>query len=425
MFFFYHLFLALYKLGALLISPWNPKASAWLLGRKNFFKSATLTVNQLRQQYPEKKQVVWMHCASMGEYEQGRPVLETIKRKYTNTLIVVSFFSPSGYENRGDISLTCHYCFYLPLDSPKAARKWMELLQPNLVLWVKYEYWYYYLTAIKERNIPLLLISGVFRHGQVFFRWYGGFYRTMVNCFTHLFVQNEQSQKLLGSIGITETITLSGDTRFDRVVAIAAKARSLTLIEEQFVDKARVLVAGSTWEEDEEEMNHYANAHPEIKFIIAPHDIQESRLKEVEKLFHKCIRYSQFLKNPSNHSANVLIIDNIGMLSALYQYATITYVGGGFGSDGLHNVLEAAVYSKPVLFGSNYEKYSEAIDLVECGGAFSIESAVELEKIAEELFNNPTFYSTAAKKAGSYVAGKTGATEKIISFIQEKRLLTN
>lgn len=374
--------------------------------------------------------VIWFHCASLGEFEQARPLLEKIREVYPGHRIVLSFFSPSGYEVRKDYK-GADFVTYLPLDGAASAKRFLALLKPVLVIWVKYEYWHFFLQAIKQQQIPLLLVSGVFREGQPFFASWGHFHRGMLRCFSWLFVQNQESKKLLGGIGLYDNVSVSGDTRFDRVIEIAEQQDDMPVIE-SFIGKSEVIVAGSTWEEDEEELDHFANTHPEIKFIIAPHEIDEENLKDIEKLFHHCIRYSVLLSQGvpatagnSALSPNVLIIDNIGLLSRLYKYASITYIGGGFGNDGVHNVLEAAVYSKPVVFGPVYEKYAEAVDLVDAGGAFSIDNALELEKQLKELLADKQLLQNAGRAAGDYVYANKGATQKILAYIQENRLLTS
>jgi 3-deoxy-D-manno-octulosonic-acid transferase len=341
--------------------------------------------------------------------------------------IVLSFFSPSGYEARKNYTGADHV-FYLPLDSRSNARRFIDLVRPELVLWVKYDYWYYFLVELKKRNIPTLLVSGVFRRDQPFFRWYGRLHRYMLECFSQLFVQTEDSRKLLATLGLTGNVRVSGDTRFDRVIAIAESPETLPLVG-AFCGEQAVIVAGSTWEEDEEELDHYANTHPDIRMIIAPHEIGEERLREVERLFRYSIRYSKWAAeariNPGGREPNVLIIDNIGMLSRLYQYATITYVGGGFGDDGVHNVLEAAVYGKPVVFGPVIEKYIEAVELVDSGGGIVIDSALEAESVFNRLLNNPEEYRQISEASRGYVYAKRGATQIIIGYIQENRLLTS
>lgn len=440
---FYHVFLWLYKLGIRLITPWNRKARRWLEGRKDIFEHIRAEMetggatkdgdrwqsdcHAAKNGDPEKGRTIWMHCSSLGEFEQGRPLLESLRRSAPGCRIVLSFFSPSGYEARKNYTGADHV-FYLPLDSRGNARRFIDLVKPDLVLWVKYDYWYYYLVELKKRNIPTLLVSGVFRRDQPFFKWYGRLHRYMLECFTHLFVQTDNSKKLLAPLGLTENVSVSGDTRFDRVIGIAADAERLPLVE-AFCGNQAVIVAGSTWEEDEEELDHYANTHPEIRMIIAPHEIGKERLLEVEALFRYAIRYSDWASqarpSPGGREPNVLIIDNIGMLSRLYQYATIAYVGGGFGDDGVHNVLEAAVYGKPVVFGPVIEKYIEAVELTDTGGGIVIDSALEAESVFNRLLNNPEEYRQACEASRSYVYAKQGATVKIAGYIQENRLLTS
>ncbi len=420
----YRFFLLLYGLGARLIAPWNGKARRWLQGRKGIFE-------RMEQALADSDApLIWFHCASLGEFEQARPLMEKAKQCWPGYRVLLTFFSPSGYEVKKGYE-GADAVFYLPMDSPANARRLLALAKPQLVCWVKYEYWYYYLHEIKRNNIPLLLVSGIFRPDQPFFKWWGAFHRSMLACFTCFFVQTDDSKKLLGSIGISEQVQVSGDTRFDRVQAIAEQFQPLPLAE-AFLDNAPAIVAGSTWADDEEELDHFANTNPGIKFILAPHEIDEEHLEDIEKLFHHTIRYSQLAtwddlsaikSNLSTSSPNVLIIDNIGLLSRLYHYATITYIGGGFGEDGVHNVLEAAVYSKPVVMGPEYEKYIEAVDLVDCGGAFPVENALELEKMLRMLLEDKTAYARACEASGHYVATHTGATEKIMGAIKEKGFL--
>jgi 3-deoxy-D-manno-octulosonic-acid transferase len=498
---FYHVFLWFYKIGIRLISPWNRKAKLWLEGRKGLFERMRVEMAArggaghgaggaaaggaalapgaggaaTGRPGPGPGPVIWMHCSSLGEFEQGRPVLEGLRAASPGCRIVLSFFSPSGYETKKDYKGADHV-FYLPLDSPRNARQFVDLIKPDLVLWVKYDYWYYFLAELKKRKIPVLLISGVFRADQPFFRWYGRLHRYMLECFTHLFVQTEVSQVLLKKLRLVEQVSVSGDTRFDRVIEIAEGGTALPVIE-AFCGSQPVVVAGSTWEEDEEELDHYANTHPEIRFIVAPHEIGEDRLREVEGLFRHAVRYSvlagtaaapvggtgvngktgaggtgkagnggtEITGNSGSGAAargrsgmgvrngggtpagwpepNVLIIDNIGMLSSLYRYATITYVGGGFGDDGVHNVLEAAVYGKPVVFGPVIEKYIEAVELTESGGGLIIDSALEAEKVFNRLLQDPQECRETGEASRNYVHSKKGATDRIIRYITTKKLL--
>jgi 3-deoxy-D-manno-octulosonic-acid transferase len=416
--FLYHIFLFLYSMGVRVSSLWKPKAEKWLNGRKDIFA----TINT-KLKTPNSK-LIWMHCASLGEFEQGRPLLESLRLQHRPYQVVLTFFSPSGYEVMKDYKGADHV-FYLPMDSPANARRFLDIVNPSLVLWVKYEYWFYYLHEIKQRNIPAILVSGILRKNQPFFKWYGSIWKKMLESFTHFFVQNEGSKQLLSTLGFTENVTISGDTRFDRVIEIANTFQPVPLISE-FCGSSTVIVAGSTWEEDEIELLHFVKQHPQIKFIIAPHEIDEENLHDVKDEFPNSIFYSDWIRNNGQRStANVLIIDNIGMLSRLYKYATVAYVGGGFGEDGVHNVLEAAVYGKPVVFGPVYEKFDEAIGLVNEGGGISINGPIKLEAILKRILNDETEKKTKGEAARNYVLANAGASQKIIQFIQEKRLLTN
>ncbi len=420
--FLYNIFLLLYSIGIRIASTWNPKAKKWLEGRKNIF--ATINT-KLQTQNPK---LIWIHCASLGEFEQGRPLLEELRIKNPEFRIVLTFFSPSGYEVMKDYKAADHI-FYLPMDSPANAKKFLDAVNPSLVLWVKYEYWFYYLQELKQRNIPVILVSGIFRGNQPFFKWYGAIWKKMLESFTHFFVQNEESKELLATINFTENISINGDTRFDRVLEIANTFEAMPFIDE-FCGSSTVLVAGSTWEEDEIELLHFVKQHPQLKFIIAPHEIDEENLKDVKAAFKNSIFYSDWIAgnlqtNQQRPTANVLIIDNIGMLSRLYKYATIAYVGGGFGDDGVHNVLEAAVYGKPVVFGPVYEKFDEATGLINDEGGISINGPLSLEHVLNKLLSDETERIRRGKAANDYVLANAGASKKIIQYVQEKRLLTN
>ena len=438
--FFYNLFLLLYAGGIRLAALWNPKARLWVNGRKNWqltvgswqsaagSKQSVVSVSEPLTHSSEltthNSQLIWMHCASLGEFEQGRPLLEAIRKQYPQHKILLSFFSPSGYEVRKNYT-GADSIVYLPMDGAKNARNFIDAINPSLVLWVKYEYWFYYLTELKKRAIPVLLISGIFRENQPFFKWYGGLWKKMLNNFEHLFVQTTDSTALLKTIGFTGNITVTGDTRFDRVCAIAEQWEKLAEPIEQFCEGHQVLVAGSTWEEDEEELIHYARTYPKIRFIFAPHEVSKTRIQELQKEFPEALLYSALINRQLAaviHS-NVLIIDNIGMLSRLYKYATIAYVGGGFNDSGIHNILEAAVYGKPIIFGPVYEKFAEAEDLVEAGAAFSIDNAIELEALLNRLFNDTATREKSSQAAGEYVYNRRGATFMIMNYMERKRLL--
>ena len=418
----YRLFTWLYPKIAWLISFSNPKALLWLKGRRGIFKKLAAAF------HTNKKPVVWMHCASLGEFEQGLPVLESVRKQFPDYCILLTFFSPSGYEIRKDYKGADHV-FYLPMDTPNHANRFLNIVQPSLILFVKYEFWYYYLQEAYQRNIPVLLVSGIFRKDQPFFQWYGGLHKKMLGYFSQLFVQTASAAGLLQTIGFDKQVIISGDTRFDRVKEIAGHFQPIPLFD-RFCEGSPVIVAGSTWTEDDEELDHFANTYPGIKCIIAPHDIDEDRIKECLSLYKNSMLYSDYEK--ANQSGitlpehiNVLIIDNMGMLSRLYQYASICYVGGGFGDDGIHNILEAAVYGKPVVFGPVYDKYFEAEELLDCGGAFSIEDSLELEELFKELLEDKEAYQNAASATHAYVMRKAGATQKVMDYIEANRLLTN
>jgi 3-deoxy-D-manno-octulosonic-acid transferase len=420
--FVYRLFILLYPKIVWLLSFTNPKAKLWLTGRRGIFKKLAAVFHK------NKRPVIWMHCASLGEFEQGRPVLESLRQQYPSHCILLTFFSPSGYEIRKNYEGADHV-FYLPMDSPSTASRFLNIVQPSLVLFVKYEFWYYYLHEAKQRNIPLLLVSGIFRKDQLFFKWYGNVHRKMLSFFTCLFVQNDTSAQLLKNIGHEKNVWISGDTRFDRVISIANNFQPIDVID-HFCKNKTTVVAGSTWTEDDEELDHFANTNLSVKFIIAPHEINSDRLGECMQLYKHAMLYSSYEKAIQQGRSvpvdiNVLVIDNMGMLSRLYHYATICYVGGGFGDDGIHNILEAAVYSKPVVFGPVYDKFFEAEGLLDCEGAFNIEDALELEQLLKDLLEKETLYNTTATAAGKYVRDHAGATESVMKYIQEKRLLIN
>ncbi len=389
----------------------------WLAGRQNYFQNLQNWKASLNQ----NDKIIWMHCASLGEFEQGRPIIEAIKKSHPAIKILLTFFSPSGYEVRKNYN-QADAVFYLPMDGKKNAKQFIDIVQPSFVLWVKYEYWYYYLTTLKTKNIPLFLVSAKFRASQLFFKWYGNLYVQILNSFTHIFLQNdENSLVLLKNINVLNA-TIVGDTRFDRVAQIINTKNILPEEIANFCANQKVIVAGSTWQEDEELLVHYANVHPSIKFIIAPHDVDVERIAEVKTVFKSAITLSELKQGKSANQ--VLIIDNIGMLSALYKIANITFVGGGFNSSGIHNVLEAAAYGKPVIFGPIYEKFAEAVDLVNLGGAFSIDTSIALEALLDRLFNDIALLNEASNVSEKYVKNMQGATQQIMKYFYENRLLT-
>jgi 3-deoxy-D-manno-octulosonic-acid transferase len=396
----------------------NSKAKMWIDGRKNQVILPDIANTEFKQN------VVWMHCASLGEFEQGRPLVEKIKQQYASTKIIITFFSPSGYEVQKNYALA-DKVYYLPIDTQKNAQQFIETIKPTLVLWVKYEYWYYYLQVLKQQKIPVILVSGIFRKGQPFFKWPATFWKNILNSFSHFFVQTEASKILLQTIIDEKNITVAGDTRFDRVKTIAENFEELNVVK-QFCKNKKVVVAGSTWEEDEEELTHYIKQHTEVNFIIAPHQVDKENIADVQKRFFDAVLFSTLTsQNCGLQTSNCLIIDTIGLLSKLYHYADVAYIGGGFGADGVHNILEAAVYGKPIIFGPEFEKFNEAIELVDIGGATSISNGLELEKILDQLLNDDIANTQQGNLCKKYVNEKAGATNLIMNYIQANRLLIN
>lgn len=386
----------------------NEKARLFIKGREHFFEkfSAALRNNH--------RPVIWMHCASLGEFEQGRPVLEALKNEYPNHKLLVTFFSPSGYEVRKNYPHADHI-FYLPWDTRKNAAMFVDIAKPVLALFVKYEFWHHYLDELGRKKIPLLCISGSFRKQQVFFQWFGGFFRKMLLRFTHFFVQNYPSAELLKSIGIHQ-VTRAGDTRFDRVWQLTQQHTTLPVIE-QFKSGDKVMVIGSCWPEDLEVLLPFINEqHERTKFIIAPHEITEQQLRSIERnLRGRSIRYSRTSEEKNLESFTVIIIDNIGMLAKLYRYGEYAWVGGGYGK-GLHNILEPACYGMPIFFGNkNYHRFPEAVDLINRGSAFAIADYHQLKKTFEAI-NEPGTYMLACEVSRLYVEENRGATEKIMAY---------
>jgi 3-deoxy-D-manno-octulosonic-acid transferase len=433
----YSLIIRVYILGIRIASLWNPKAKQWVSGRKNVFE-------QLEKEIRTGDKLVWFHCASAGEFEQGKPVIEELKRQYPSHKVLVSFFSPSGF-NAAQKYHHADIVTYLPSDTRKNAKRFVELVHPELVVFVKYEYWYHHLSAIAFKHIPLLMVSAIFREDQLFFKGYGRFYKRLLFLFRQIFVQDTTSLELLKANGIHHC-SLSGDTRFDRVAEIASRFSEVPFLKE-FIGESDTIVAGSSWEQDEEILAEYVQ-NRNVKVVIAPHEITEDHIKRLQKLFPDCIRYSQLQgmfsgSAPAGASiwnsiyeqqekdvrerlvdAKTMIIDSMGLLSKLYHYGTVAYVGGGF-KTGIHNTLEAVVYSRPVLFGPKYQKFKEARDLIENGAAFSVTSADELKERLDALLKDRSELLKAGDAAGQYVLENTGATTKILQYIQENRLLTN
>lgn len=428
-----------YTLGVRTASLFNVKAKQMTEGWKESFA-------KLPQSPADGEKRAWFHASSLGEFEQARPVLERFRKEHPEYKICVSFFSPSGYEIRKNYSEADYIC-YIPMDTPKNARRFVEQLRPSVAFFVKYDFWFNYLDQLALRNVPTFIFSAIFRPGQYFFKGYGKWFRQQLGrCFTHLFVQNEESLELLRSHGI-QRVSITGDTRFDRVHAIAQDARRFEAVE-QFLGKHpedKVLLAGSSWEPDEELIKQYFDHRGgNLTLVLAPHVISESHITSIISLFGKenCIRYSQIGKdchgsNPqdgSNHdshgetlqiptfnsqSRKVLIIDNIGMLSSLYSYADVAYIGGGFGR-GIHNILEAITFGKPVVFGPNYRKFQEARDIISLKGGFAHSRYEELEANLDSLFDLPETYQAASQTCMKYLSDNLGSSDNILNIVNSK-----
>jgi 3-deoxy-D-manno-octulosonic-acid transferase len=404
-----------YKTGISIAANWNSKAFKWKHGRINW--AAALASNW---KHKPGDAVVWIHCASLGEFEQGRPIMEAIKKQFPQIKLLLTFFSPSGYEIRKNYP-GADYVMYLPFDSAGNAKHFLEIVQPRLAIFVKYEFWHYYLQELKTRNTPAILVSGIFRKTQPFFKWYGAFNRNMLQCFTHLFVQDDNSKQLLAAIGVNQNITVAGDTRFDRVLAAARQWKPVENVE-LFTGNKKIMVAGSSWKEDEDMIAAwFSNNHHNWKLIIAPHETGDANIERLQKQFSSSVLFTE-LNIPGERlpAAGCLIINTIGHLSKLYKYATVCYVGGGFNKSGHHNILEAAVYGKAVITGPNYQKFKESVELKNEGASFAVNNANELKQIVSTININD-----AGRKAAAYVIEHAGAVNSIMQWIQEKRLFTN
>jgi len=401
----YNIAIQIYFYAIFIASFFNRKALLWINGRKN---------NVL---YAKQLKSVWFHFASLGEFEQGRPVLENLRKAHPDKKFVITFFSPSGYEIRKDTPLA-DAVYYLPLDTAENAKKFIDAIQPELAIFTKYEYWYHFFNELHKQKVPIYVISGIFRPGQMFFKWYGGLHRKILSFVTCFFVQDDASQKLLADIGITN-VKVSGDTRFDRVWANAQQPKDLPLIE-AFKGEQKLFIAGSTWPADEKLIKNLLNAYPNWRFIIAPHEIASYKIEDILDMLipDHVIKYTAFVEDPtlltSRHQ--LLVIDNIGLLSSLYQYGDVAYIGGGFGA-GIHNTLEAAAFDLPVIFGPNYKKFKEARDLITLGGGFSVKNEKELQNAVAFLLDNEDRYSLIKEKVKQYVQAQTGATETIVNSI--------
>lgn len=401
----YNICIAIYAALIRLVSPFNKKARLWCDGRKGM-------VERMRRVIGEESNIVWIHVASLGDFEQGRPLVDYVKERYPEYKILLTFFSPAGYEVRKNYP-NADYVFYLPNDTRREVRRFLDVVRPKVVIFVKYEFWLNMLAELRKRKIRTYIASAIFRRNSIFFNPFGGIWREALKTFDTLFVQDDRSKELLAEIGV-ENVVVAGDTRFDRVSAIAERVEKVDIIE-QFKGDKRLFVAGSTWGPDEEILLPLINENPNIKFVIAPHEMEESRIERIlREVKGGAVRYTQL----SNDFANkqVLVLDTVGLLSRVYGSAEWAYVGGGFGA-GIHNTLEAAVYGLPVAFGPKYRKFKEARDLIELGIGCSVTDECELKRWFDELKSDNDYLARISALAKVYVGQHRGATEKIVKEI--------
>lgn len=402
----YNIAISVYQFAVKVAALFSSKPAKMVKGHREVF-------DLLRSRIDRNARYIWVHAASLGEFEQGRPLIERIRRDYPQYKILQTFFSPSGYEVRKNYEGADVVC-YLPFDTPRNVEKFIELARPCMAFFIKYEFWQNYLNALSKKGIPVYSVSSIFRPGQIFFRWYGKDYRKVLKTFTHLFVQDEASKQLLSGVGVNQ-VTVVGDTRFDRVLDIFAAAKELPLVE-RFKGGALTFVAGSSWGPDEDIFIRYFNAHPEVKLVIAPHVVDEAHLQEIAtKLQRPCVRYTQATE-ADVAGAGCMLIDCYGLLSSIYRYGEISYVGGGFGV-GIHNVLEAAVYGIPVIFGPNNRKFREARHLLKQQGGFEINGYEDFERLMDRFLTDEAYLKASGKAAGDYVKHNAGALEKIMEGV--------
>ncbi|MFY9116865.1 MAG: glycosyltransferase N-terminal domain-containing protein [Bacteroidales bacterium] len=384
------------------------------MGKFRSFLTGRLKQKKRLQQFVAQQKSIWVHCASLGEFEQGRPLLEAFKNQYPGNPIVLTFFSPSGYEIQKNTSLA-DYVFYLPIDTPKNARRFLDAVQPKAAVFIKYEFWYFYLTTLKKRNIPTYLVSARFRPNQPFFKWYGTVFRTMLTCFTHIFVQDERSLHLVETLSAHPPVTVTGDTRFDRVTAAADKDRTPEDLRQLF--KKPLLIAGSTWPEDHRLLKRLAKDCPQLQIVIAPHEIHPHTKRKLTRFFYPGQEQTATTRDVS---APVLIIDRMGILSSAYRHATLCYVGGGFRKAGIHNILEAAVHGKTLLFGPHHHKAKEAQDLIHLEAALCVTGYNSLLTAVKQGLEQTEEREKAEKTAREYVLRNTGATRLILHTMADR-----
>lgn len=405
--FLYNISIVLYYIVVAFVSLWDKKAKQWIVGRNDIFKRMAEVIS------PEDK-VVWIHAASLGEFEQGRPVIEKIREQQPEYKILVTFYSPSGYEIRKNYA-GADYIFYLPIDTPGNAKKFLDVAHPEIAIIVKYEFWLNLLSELKHRGVRTYLISAIFRRNSIFFRSYGSIWRQALDSFEQMFVQNEESKELLHEIGF-DNVVVAGDTRFDRVAEIARNVKKVPIVE-RFKGDSPLFVAGSTWGPDEEILQTLINDNPQIKFVVAPHEMENSRIERIiAQTKGGAVRYTLCNEESDFSKIQVLILDTIGILSSVYGYATWSYIGGGFGV-GIHNTLEAATFGLPIAFGPNYQKFKEARDMVALGAATKVESAEDLSAWFAPLRDDKSALQRAGSAAKSYTQRNQGATSLIMKIV--------
>jgi 3-deoxy-D-manno-octulosonic-acid transferase len=409
MLFFYHLLMFGFSFSIRLASLWSEKARQWIRGRERIFERMASSID------PANGPIVWMHCASLGEFEQGRTVLESIRKEYPHFRILLTFFSPSGFEVRKNTKLA-DWVFYLPLDGKRNANRFLDIVQPSMAIFVKYESWFHYLYALQKRDIPSLLISAFFRKEQNFFGMMGRLLRKMLDLYDFIYVQDKISADLLKQYDIKAPHAIAGDTRFDRVNELAMQEFHHPIIE-KFVANHNVIVAGSTWREDEELLLALHEQNPTLKFILAPHEVNEVHIAALKSKFKDAVFLSALEKDMEIGEENVLVIDCFGMLSKLYRFGTICYVGGGFNKAGIHNILEAAAYGKLVFFGPNHQRTAEAGELIKIGVGFSISTSQDFVKEIQHLISDQASRLALEKKAADFVESRTGATKQIMTHV--------
>ncbi len=412
----YRLMLFLYRLTVMIAAPFNDKAKKWVSGRK-------LQEEDIAALAGIEEKRIWVHCSSMGEFEQAKPLIELMRAEFSRYKIVVTFFSPSGYDACKNSPLADHV-FYLPHDSKRNAGKFISAVNPALALFVKYEFWYHYLVALKRQNIHVLLVSGAFRKEQVFFKWYGGLFRDMLRCFDFFFLQDRLSVSMINNIGIHDNVLISGDTRYDRVSAIASRIKPITAVE-LFKGTHKILIAGSTWPGDESVLRDCLDILPDDwKLILVPHEIGDAHIRKIQELFNnEPVLYTELDAEHTGHDKRILVVNNMGMLSRIFAYGDVAFIGGGFQKGGIHNILEPAVFGLPVVFGPVYQKFVEARELAGLHYVFPVSNSKECREILTKLFASATYRQNIGDSLKKFMQEHTGAARAILDVVKREQWL--